>query len=123
MLEEQFSYDTNLIPKKGLKEYRRNGNHWKHNQLLQLQKEHYDKMLDILPTLISYVQLFKETCGENLTISQQIGSFFIVLQEKYQKVAYCHRITKLTNLQNLDVDSLTSHFELFLHKSSNIIFT
>ena len=51
MLEEQFSYDTNLIPKKGLKEYRRNGNHWKHNQLLQLQKVQYDKLLDILPTL------------------------------------------------------------------------
>ena len=49
MLEEQFSYDTDLIPKKGLKEYRRNGNHWKLNQFLQLQKVQYDKLLDILP--------------------------------------------------------------------------
>ena len=85
MLEEQFSYDTDLIPKKGLKEYRRNGNHWKHNKFLQLQKVQYDKLLDILPTLLSYVQLFKETYGDNLTISQQIRNFLYCSRRKVPK--------------------------------------
>ena len=85
MLEEQFSYDTDLIPKNGLIEYRRNGNQWKLNQFLQLQKEQYDKLLDILPTFLSYVQLFKETYGDNLTISQQIRNFFYCSTRKVPK--------------------------------------
>ena len=32
-------------------EYRRNGNQLKNNQSLQLQREEYDKLLDILPSL------------------------------------------------------------------------
>ena len=43
-------------------EYRRNGNQWKNNQSLQLQREEYDKLLDMLPSLLGYVETFKKSC-------------------------------------------------------------
>ena len=51
--------DTNKIE---LVEYRRNGNQWKINQSLQLQREEYDKLLDMLPSLLGYVETFKKSC-------------------------------------------------------------
>ena len=40
-----------------LVEYRRNG-----NQSLQLQREEYDRLLDMLPSLLGYVEIFKKSC-------------------------------------------------------------
>ena len=37
-------------------EYRRNGNQWKNFQFLQLQREEYDKLLNILPSFLGYVE-------------------------------------------------------------------
>ena len=45
-----------------LLEYRRNGNQWKNNQSLQLQREEFDKLLDMLPSLLGYVEIFKKSC-------------------------------------------------------------
>ena len=45
-----------------LVEYRRNGNQWKNNQSLQLQREKYDKLLDMLPSLLDYVETFEKFC-------------------------------------------------------------
>ena len=45
-----------------LVEYRRNGNQWKNNQSLQLQREEYDKLLDMLSSLLGYVEIFKKSC-------------------------------------------------------------
>ena len=33
-------------------EYRRTGKQWKMNHSLQLQREEYDKLLDVLPSLL-----------------------------------------------------------------------
>ena len=43
-------------------EYRRNGNQWKNNKSLQLQREEYEKLLDMLPSLLDYVESFKKSC-------------------------------------------------------------
>ena len=43
-------------------EYRRNGNQLKNNQSLQLQREEYDKLLDILPSLPGYVETYIKSC-------------------------------------------------------------
>ena len=45
-----------------LVEYRRNENQWKNNQSLQLQREEYDKLLDMVPSLLGYVETFKKSC-------------------------------------------------------------
>ena len=45
-----------------LVEYRRNGIQWKNNQSFQLQREEYDKLLDMLPSLLGYVESFKKSC-------------------------------------------------------------
>ena len=45
-----------------LVEYRRKGNQWKNNQSLQLPREEYDKLLDMLPSLLGYVEIFKKSC-------------------------------------------------------------
>ena len=45
-----------------LVEYRRNENQWKNNQSLQLKREEYDKLLDMLPSLLGYVKTFKKSC-------------------------------------------------------------
>ena len=50
------------IKKIDLLEYRKNGNQWKNNQSLQLQREEYDKLLDMLPSLLGYVETFKKSC-------------------------------------------------------------
>ena len=48
--------------KKELIEYRRKGNQWKNNQSVQLHREDYDKLLDILPSLLGYVEIYKKSC-------------------------------------------------------------
>ena len=48
--------------KNDLVEYRRSGNQWRNNQSLQLQREEYDKLLDMLPSLLGYVETFKKSC-------------------------------------------------------------
>ena len=45
-----------------LVEYRRNGNQGKYNESSQLQREEYDKLLDMLPSLLGYVETFKKSC-------------------------------------------------------------
>ena len=45
-----------------LVQYRRKGNQWKNNQSLQLQREEYDKLIDMLPSLLGYVETFKKSC-------------------------------------------------------------
>ena len=45
-----------------LLEYRRIGNQWKSNQSLKLQREEYDKLLDMLSSLLGYVETFKNSC-------------------------------------------------------------
>ena len=45
-----------------LVEYHKNGNQWKNNQSLQLQREEYDKLLDMLPSLLGTVETFKKSC-------------------------------------------------------------
>ena len=45
-----------------LVQYRRNRNQWKNNQSLKLQREEYDKLLDMLPSLLGYVETFKKSC-------------------------------------------------------------
>ena len=45
-----------------LVQYHRNGNQWKNNQSLQLQREEYDKLIDMLPSLLGYVETFKKSC-------------------------------------------------------------
>ena len=45
-----------------LVQYRRNRNQWKNNQSLQLQREEYDKLLVMLPSLVGYVETFKKSC-------------------------------------------------------------
>ena len=55
----EYRSDTKKID---LVEYRRNGNQWKNNQSLQLQREEYDKLLDMLPSLLGYVETFKKSC-------------------------------------------------------------
>ena len=43
-------------------EYRRNGNRWKNIQSLQLQREKYDEILDILLSILDYVEKYKKSC-------------------------------------------------------------
>ena len=63
MVEEKFTLDTDRIPKKiELIDYRRNGNQWKNDQSLQLQREDHDKLLDILPSILGYVKTFEKSC-------------------------------------------------------------
>ena len=45
-----------------LVQYRRNRNQWKNNQSLQLQREEYDKLIDMLPSILGYVETFKKSC-------------------------------------------------------------
>ena len=56
-----------------IKEYRRNGNQWKNNQSLQLQREEFDKLLDILPSLLGYVETYKKSC-DNEIMKQEFTS-------------------------------------------------
>ena len=42
-------------------EYRRYGNQWKNNHSLQLQREKYDKLLDMLRSLLDYVETFTKS--------------------------------------------------------------
>ena len=44
-----------------LVEYRRNGNQKKNNQSLQLQREEFDKLLNMLPSSLGYVEIFKKS--------------------------------------------------------------
>ena len=53
--------DRSDTKKIDLVESRRNGNQWKNNQSLQLQREEYDKLLDMLPSLLGYVETFKKS--------------------------------------------------------------
>ena len=46
--------------KKKIIEYRRTGKQWKKNHSLQLQREEYDKLLDVLPSLLGYVETYKK---------------------------------------------------------------
>ena len=48
------------IKKIDLIEYRRKGNTWKNNQKFQLEKEEYDKLVDFIPLVLSYVGKFKK---------------------------------------------------------------
>ena len=50
------------IKKIDLIEYRRKGNTWKNNQKFQLKKEEYDKLVDFIPSVLSYVETYKKTC-------------------------------------------------------------
>ena len=50
------------IKKIDLIEYRRKGNTRKNNQKFQLKKEEYDKLVDFIPSVLSYVKTFKKTC-------------------------------------------------------------
>ena len=50
------------IKKIDLIEYRRKGNTWKNNQRFQLEEEEYDKLVDFIPSVLSYVKTFKKTC-------------------------------------------------------------
>ena len=50
------------VQKIDLIEYRRKGNSWKNNQKFQLEKEEYDKLVDFIPSVLSYVETFKKTC-------------------------------------------------------------
>ena len=50
------------ISKKELIEYRRNGKRWENNQSVQLQKEEFGNLLDIIPLLLDYVGNFEKTC-------------------------------------------------------------
>ena len=50
------------IKKIDLIEYRRKGNTWKNNQKFQLKKKEYDKLVDFVPSVLSYVKTFKKTC-------------------------------------------------------------
>ena len=50
------------IKKIDLIESRRKGNTWKNNQKFQLEKEEYDKLVDFIPSVLSYVETFKKTC-------------------------------------------------------------
>ena len=43
-------------------EYRRNGYQWKINQSFQLQTEEYDKLIDILPSKLGYLETYKKSC-------------------------------------------------------------
>ena len=43
-----------------LREYRRKGNTWENNQKFQLEKEEYDKLVDFIPSTLSYVETFKK---------------------------------------------------------------
>ena len=43
-------------------EYRRNGYQWKINQSFQLQTEEYDKLIDILPSILGYLETYKKSC-------------------------------------------------------------
>ena len=50
------------IKKIDLIEYRRKGNTRKNNQKFQLKKEEYDKLVDFMPSVLSYVETVKITC-------------------------------------------------------------
>ena len=54
------------ITKIDLIEYRRKGNKWKNNQKFQLEKEEYDKLVDFIPSVLSYVETFKKTYNVSL---------------------------------------------------------
>ena len=43
-------------------DYRRNGNKQKKVRSLKLQRKVYDELLDILPSLLGYVETFKNSC-------------------------------------------------------------
>ena len=47
---------------KKLIEYCRKRNQWKNNQSLQLQREIYDKILHILPSLLGYGETYIKSC-------------------------------------------------------------
>ena len=50
------------IKKIDIIEYRRKGNTWKNNQNFQLEKKEYDNLVDLIPSVLSYVETFKKTC-------------------------------------------------------------
>ena len=43
-------------------EYQRNGSQWNNDQSLQLQRDEYDKLLDIHLSLLGYVETYKKSC-------------------------------------------------------------
>ena len=47
-------------------EYRRKGNTRKNNQKFQLEKEEYDKLVDFISSVLSYVEIFKKTYNVSL---------------------------------------------------------
>ena len=61
IIEDEKSYRSD-IKKIDLIEYRRKRNNWKNNQKFQLEKEEYDKLVDFIPCVLSYVETFKKTC-------------------------------------------------------------
>ena len=59
---EKISYYSDPIQKIDLNEYHRNGNQWKNNQPLLVQREEYDKLVTIFPSLLGYEGIFGKTC-------------------------------------------------------------
>ena len=55
------SYSSD-IKKRDLIEYRRKRDTWKINRKFQLEKEEYDKLVDFIPSVLSYGKTFEKTC-------------------------------------------------------------
>ena len=55
-------YRTDTKKKTEITENHRKGNEWKINPLLQLEREDYDKLVDINPSSLGYVETFKKSC-------------------------------------------------------------
>ena len=53
---------TSHTKKKEVVENRRNRNQWKNNHSLQLQREESDKLLDMLTSLLGFVETYKKSC-------------------------------------------------------------
>ena len=55
------SYRSDII-KIDLMEYRRKRNLWKNNQKFQVEKEEYDKLVNFIPSVLTYTKTFKKIC-------------------------------------------------------------
>ena len=67
--------------KMDLIEYRRKENFWKNNQKLQLEKEEYDKLINFIPSFMTYVETFTKTFTDLIERSEVLIQLSMTLHQ------------------------------------------
>ena len=62
-------------------EYRRKENFWKNNQKFQLEKEEYDKLINFIPSFMTYVETFTKTFTDLIERSEVLIQLSMTLHQ------------------------------------------